>query len=91
MGRTVAELGAALTSAELTEWLAYEQLEPWGEERMDWRFAVLDSLLANQWRGRGDRPVMPEAFVPDFDGGREALERERAAAAWGRWAQTAGA
>lgn len=36
-----------ITFKKFVEWLGYLQLEPIGEERMDWRFATLCALLAN--------------------------------------------
>lgn len=36
-----------ITWKKFVEWLGYLQLEPVGEERMDWRFATLCALLAN--------------------------------------------
>ena len=59
----------------MTEWAAYYSCEPWGEERADWRSATLAAILANQWRGREDRPAEPADFVPDFLGeGKQAAQ-----------------
>lgn len=36
-----------VSSRELTEWQAYAQLEPFGEERNDYRMATSTTALAN--------------------------------------------
>jgi hypothetical protein len=38
---------ARITSEQLSEWMAFYMLEPFGEERADLRMATLASLLAN--------------------------------------------
>lgn len=64
MGCTVAELLSRVSSHELTEWMAYYGLEPWGEEREDYRAGVQVSTLANIHR---DKEKRPQPFGPwDF-------------------------
>lgn len=70
MGRTADELGRALSAAEMAEWVAYFELEPWGEHRMDLRFGMLGSIILNLFRERGKRPVEPADLCPDFAGDR---------------------
>lgn len=50
------------------EWLGYMSLEPFGEERQDWRFAVLCALLANINRDRKTRwkPYEAKEFLLQF-------------------------
>lgn len=38
---------AELPAAELKAWRAYERVEPWGEQRQDYRMGRLMALLAN--------------------------------------------
>lgn len=47
--------------------MAYERLEPFGDWRADWRAALLASLLYNANRGRGDRALQIDDFMPVFD------------------------
>jgi hypothetical protein len=47
LGKTVRELLASIDSAELTEWLAYDRIEPFGEERADLRTGMVCSTVAN--------------------------------------------
>jgi hypothetical protein len=74
MGRTVGDLGAAMDSAELTEWLAFYDLEPWGCGVEDARTALVACLLANQWKGKDDKPAAFEDFLPDRGGERAARQ-----------------
>ena len=63
---TVAELLARIDSAELTEWMAYSQIEPFGEERADLRAGIVASTTANVWSGKG-KSFKPSDFMPKFD------------------------
>lgn len=42
-----------MSSAEFTEWMAYYQLEPFGQERDNWHAAVIASTMANVMRTKG--------------------------------------
>ena len=55
-------------SRELAEWLAYAQLEPFGEPRADLRAGIVASTIANTHRDPKvrKRPFEPQEFVPDF-------------------------
>lgn len=46
LGRTVEELDASMTTDEFYQWLAYSMLEPWGEDRADWRSAHTNAILS---------------------------------------------
>lgn len=50
------------------EWRAYRQLEPFGDERADWRIAALASLIANIKRDtrRRPQPFSPRDFLLRF-------------------------
>jgi len=48
MGRTLAELGATMSSQELTEWSAFEAVDgPIGSQRDDLRSGIVAATLAN--------------------------------------------
>lgn len=57
-----------ITWPKFVEWLGYLQLEPIGEERMDWRFATLCALLANVHRDTKKRwkPYEAKEFLLRF-------------------------
>ncbi len=56
--------------------MIFAEREPIGEERTDWRVAVLCSVLANINRGSKTKEYTPEQFLWHFD-----MER--------RWAEAA--
>lgn len=62
---TVTELLGRVSSRELTEWMAYAQMEPFGEERGDIRQAITTSLIANVHRDpKKGKEYTPEDFMP---------------------------
>lgn len=69
---TVGDLLHRLSSRELTEWMAYYALEPFGEERGDMRAGIVASTLYNVHRGKNTRAATPEDFMPKY--GREEAE-----------------
>ncbi len=44
------------TARQFFEWQAYEQIDPWGERRQDYRIASLGALIANVNRDSKKRP-----------------------------------
>jgi len=70
---TVAEMLARISSAELTEWMAYEQVSgPLGGERDDVLMAILAAVVANGNRGKG-RKVKPKDLLPKWDQTKQAM------------------
>jgi hypothetical protein len=51
----------------LTEWRAFEQLEPFGDRRRDLQAAIIAQTLANVHRRQGTPPYKITDFMPDFD------------------------
>lgn len=57
-----------MTWGDLMEWVAYSELEPFGEERADWRSGMVASVVANVNRDpKRGRPFQPKDFMPQFD------------------------
>ena len=67
LGHPVRQLLASLGSDELTEWMAFYQLEPFGDMRGDYRSGVVASTFANAHRANGVKPFTPEDFMPFMD------------------------
>ncbi len=63
LGRTVSELETSLGSSELTEWLAYYKLEPFGQERDNWHHGILASMYANVHKAAGKPSSKPADFI----------------------------
>lgn len=80
MGRTPRELGAALTSAELTELMAFDLIEPYGTERTMDGFRLLACLKYNSTIGPDQKPLMPADFLKVYEPPVERDEEAEAAA-----------
>ncbi|WP_199520275.1 hypothetical protein [Kitasatospora sp. MBT63] len=64
----MAELLARVSSAELTEWMAYERITgPLGPERGDALHGILTATVANTARSKG-RKARPQDFIPQWAG-----------------------
>lgn len=51
----------------LMEWQQYAELEPFGEERADWRAAMIASTMANIHARKKGKPAFKiENFMPKF-------------------------
>jgi hypothetical protein len=46
--------------------MEYFKLAPWGEERADQRAAIMPTLFANAFRGKGRRAYKLEEFMPTY-------------------------
>jgi hypothetical protein len=67
LGMTVRELLQRMGSDELSEWMAFYQLEPFGDYRADYRSGVVASTFANAHRAKDAGPFRPEDFMPFLD------------------------
>ncbi len=56
LGRTVAELEQSLGSGELTEWLVFYGIEPFGAVRDNLHAAIISSTIAN-YSGKLRTPI----------------------------------
>ena len=60
-----------LTSAQLSEWEAYCRLEPFEEQRADYRNAQMCSIVVNiaisMWGKKGVKITTPSNFMPEWD------------------------
>lgn len=45
------------------EWIAYTEIEPWDEQRADWRAAMVAHTMYSMWRGKGPRRKLSD-FMP---------------------------
>jgi len=63
LGRTVQELDNTMTSTELSYWLAFYGLHPFGSERDNIHSAVIAATVANTSRSRSQPPYSAEDFM----------------------------
>ena len=61
---TVEELLERVSSHEITEWQAFDAVEPIGGYRLDYNFAMLCALFANANRKKGSKPFKAVDFMP---------------------------
>jgi len=64
---TVTDLLRRMDSAELTEWMAFYSVEPFGDARGDIQAAIVAATMANCWRGKDKTPYKLSEFLPKFD------------------------
>lgn len=55
---------AGMPSAMLSEWMAFAAVEPFGEERNDFRLAYALAIIVNMFRGKDTQPVTPLDLMP---------------------------
>lgn len=60
---TVEDLSGRMSSRELAEWMAYDRIEPFGDERADLRSAIVASTFANIHARKG-KSFAPVDFMP---------------------------
>ena len=85
-GRTVAELNETMTVDEFLLWAVYMQMEPFGDDRADWRNAMAMAQVANMNRKRGSGPIAVHKFLPRFGSRkRRAQTMEEMSAALDAW------
>lgn len=62
---TVAELDLRMSSSELTEWIAYENLTgPLGRRRQDIQAATIATVIANANRSKGRKFKISDFLIP---------------------------
>lgn len=54
-----------MDSRELTEWMAFDRVEPIGGRRSDYQAAIIASTVANANRHKG-RALKPDDFIPEY-------------------------
>lgn len=62
-GRFVHEIEQELNGVQLAEYMAYDQIEPFGPQRVDAGFASICVTVANVNRGKGKRAFKLEEFM----------------------------
>lgn len=68
LGMTVRQLLASMDSAELSEWMAFDSIQPIGERGAYMRAGLIASVVANTSMSPPKRRLTPLDFMP----GREA-------------------
>lgn len=72
----VSELLERVSSQELTEWQAYEEIAgPLGPARSDLQAAIVAATVANAARHKG-KPATPADFIPEWDRRPQTVEEQ---------------
>jgi len=75
---------AGMPGRSFTEWMAYAEMEPFGEERADLRMAIETAALGNifyqLFTGKKEAPLKVDDFMPQFEK-KEPISKEEAIAA----------
>jgi hypothetical protein len=72
----VAELLARISSKELTQWMAFYKLEPFGADAEFLGHAITASTVANVNRKKGSKTLKPVDFMPKFENQEQSTEQQ---------------
>lgn len=64
---TVSELLGRISSVELSEWMAFFQMEPFGAEIDLLGHTITSATVANAHKPKGHRAYKPSDFMPELD------------------------
>lgn len=53
-----------MSARTFAEWQAYYSIQPFGPRAEYWRAALITSMIANVNRKKGQKPFVPEDFMP---------------------------
>jgi hypothetical protein len=63
LGKTQKELLRSLSGEDLLEWIAYDRINPYGEDRADLRSAIVATVINNSQGGK----AKVKDFMPTFE------------------------
>ena len=64
LGMTVRELLARIDSHELSEWIEYYKIDPFGNARSDLQSGIVAATIANANRAKNTQSYQPMDFMP---------------------------
>lgn len=64
MGIPVGEMLARMTSSELAEYMTYDRIDPFGEQRADLRAGIVASVTANHSMSPPKTPTKATDYMP---------------------------
>jgi len=72
----VSELLRRISSREITEWMAFSQLEPFGADAGFLGHAITSATVANVNRAKGQKAYKASDFMPSFEGKKKQTVEE---------------
>lgn len=76
LGIPVAELQSRMSSREFAEWLAYDRIDPYGQERGDLQAAIIASTTASCAPVKHKKRPRPIDFMPKFGKPKPTLKQQ---------------
>ena len=73
---TVNELLGRISSREISEWMAFSQLEPFGTEVGFLGHAITSKVVADVNRAKGQKAYDVNDFMPNFEGAKKQTVEE---------------
>jgi hypothetical protein len=67
LGKFPDEVAESLNTVDIAELMAFDRIEPFGEERADLRMAIVACTIANANRGKGQKAFKVDDFMPKFE------------------------
>ena len=61
----------------MAEWIAYDRIDPWDENRADLRAGIIASVIANVNRGKKTKAFTPRDFMPWAKGEERRASKQR--------------
>ncbi len=65
-----------MSNAELVEWMAYSLIEPFGGDAQYLGHAITANTVYNVHRGKDDKELKPEDFIPKFRQGEQGVNQQ---------------
>lgn len=65
-----------MSSVELTEWMAFYQVEPFGTDVDMLGHAITASTIANVNRGKDQKAYSPKDFMPEWQQGDQGVNQQ---------------
>ena len=76
-----------ISATQLGDWMNYAQLEPFGEQRADWRQQMICAVVANGYRDPKKKALKLSDFALKFGGGQSPMGKKIAESPKGMAAQ----
>ena len=67
---------ARMSSQEITEWIAFYSIEPFGQDTQYLGHAITAATIANVNRGKGQKAVKAEQFMPKFNSHEQTVDEQ---------------
>jgi len=74
LGIPHAEMLSRMSSTELTEWIAFYNLEPFGSDAQYLGHAITASTIANVNTPKGKKQYKPSDFMPKFEKKKQTVD-----------------